>query len=149
MDITPLYTRILLGSAPRTGAELARTGVSVLVLCAKEYQPRSDQFPGVPFVLHAPMTDDDDPRNFDLAMVAAERVVRDWRRGQTVLITCLMGRNRSALVAALALFFITGLPMRDVIDHIRSLRKDPGGGVALTNPAFVQFLASIGYSQTG
>jgi protein-tyrosine phosphatase len=149
MDITPLYSRILLGSAPATGAEAARIGVDVLVLCAKEYQPRQAEFPGIKLVLHAPMSDDGDPDNFDVAMAAAESVVREWRRGRTILITCLLGRNRSALVATLALFFLTGIPVRDLVDHLRSLRRDPMGGTPLTNPAFIDFLASIGYTRAG
>ena len=118
------------------------------MLCAKEYQPRSSEFPGLKLVLHAPMSDDDDPDNFDVAMPAAESVVREWRRGRTILITCMLGRNRSALVATLALFFLTGIPIRDLVDHIRSLRRDPMGGTPLTNPAFISFLSAIGYSRT-
>jgi protein-tyrosine phosphatase len=146
VDITPLYTRLLLGSAPASGPRLAQLGVQVLVLCAEEYQPRSKDFPGV-IVLHAPMSDDANPDNFDVALQAAERVKREWSRGRTVLITCLMGRNRSALVAALALVLMTSLPARDVVDHIRSLRKDPVGVRALSNPHFIAFLNQIDRTQ--
>ena len=142
LDITPLYSRILLGSAPKHGKALARAGVDVLVLCAEELQPRSSEFPGL-HVLHAPMTDDAAPGNFDTALAAAEIVKREWAKGRTVLITCAMGRNRSALVAALALVFITDMSARDVVDHIRSLRHDPWGGIALSNPMFLQFLVSL------
>lgn len=123
--------------------------MDVIVLCAQEFQPRQAEYPGIRLVIHAPMTDDDNTDNFDVAMQAAESVVAEWKKGRTILITCLLGRNRSALVATLAMFFLTGIPVRDLVDHIRSLRRDPMGGTPLTNPAFIQFLAAIGYSQTG
>jgi len=121
----------------------------MIVLCAKEYQPPSSLFPGVRRVLHAPMTDDEAPENFDVALAAAERIHKEWKRGHTILITCMMGRNRSALVAVLALFFITGIPVRDLVDHVRTVRRDPVGGVPLSNPAFVRFLSTIRYARVG
>lgn len=144
MDTTKIYPRIWLGSVPPMGKELSAAGFDTLVLCAEEFQPDATSFPGLKRVIHAPMGDNDDPTNFDLAVRAAEAVKREWSRNRNILVSCHMGRNRSAFVAALALFFITGQSMRDIVDHIRSSRRDPLGVRALQNPHFSQFLKSVG-----
>lgn len=142
MDITRLYSRIFIGSVPPSAAELRQAGIDVLVLCAMEYQPPHSAFPGIR-VIHAPMTDDSNPQNFDIAGIAAQAAALEWRRGRTVLVTCLMGRNRSALVSVLLMKILLGTPTDRLIDFVRSLRRDPLGVPALTNRTFEQFLLRI------
>jgi protein-tyrosine phosphatase len=120
---------------------LARAGVNVLVLCAQEYQPTHAAFPGVR-VIHAPLTDDD-RADYDRATLAAQAAYLEWRRGRTVLVTCLMGRNRSALVSVLLLHLITGIPTQQLIEHVRTHRTDIIGARALSNPDFVRFLLRV------
>jgi protein-tyrosine phosphatase len=116
----------------------------VLVLCAEEYQPRSPNFPGLHAVIHAPL-DDAQPttEEIDTAITAAMEIADRYRHGQNILITCIMGRNRSGLVSALALHFITGAPAISCAEHLRQTRRDPTGVRALSNHHFVELLRSI------
>jgi protein-tyrosine phosphatase len=128
-------------SKPIEGDALARSGVRVLVLCAEEYQPPTSYFPGLLDVIYAP--NDDSGRPFTptqqiIAKMAAFRVADYVRRKQTVLVTCYQGRNRSGLVSALAIHYLTGMHGKDCVDLVRRKRKD-----ALTNDDFVRFLRSI------
>jgi protein-tyrosine phosphatase len=77
--------------------------VDVLALCAFEYQPDQDQFPGV-CVLRAHL-DDAEPSREEMraALQTAAQVARSMRAGRTCLVTCWAGLNRSGLVSGLAL----------------------------------------------
>jgi len=59
-------------------------------------------------------------------------------RGERVLVTCWQGRNRSALVAALALYLLSGADGGGILRHIQGRR--PG---ALTNPVFAHAVRSL------
>jgi len=89
------------GAAPPPGDYSADW--DVIVFTAEEYQPDRGLFPRVR-VRHFPYDDTSPPSDRDLmtAWSAAEEVARYLRQGRRVLVTCRMGRNRSALVAALA-----------------------------------------------
>lgn len=128
-------------SKPIEGDALARSGIRVLVLCAQEHQPPAANFHGLVDVIYAP--NDDSGRPFTptqrvIAKMAAYRVADYVRRKQTVLVTCWMGLNRSGLVSALAVHYLTGMSGRDCVALVKRKRRD-----ALTNPDFVRFLDAL------
>jgi hypothetical protein len=148
VESSQLLPRLLIGSKPPVGPELAQAGVDTLVLCAQEYQPRSASFPGLDAVIHAPL--DDDPfhgltfREKDTALMAAMEAADRWQRGETVLVTCMQGRNRSGLVAALIVAMVTCDDTRLAIQHVKAVRRQARVGEALANPWFVAFLKDLG-----
>ena len=130
---------LFVGSKPAPG----RHGcVDAIVLAAMEYQPPADLFPGAE-VLHAPL--DDDPSRqmredeIALAAKAAGRVARRLRAGRRVLVTCAMGLNRSALIAALAMHDVFGMGADEIVIRLRRAR----GVWALSNPNFERLLRAV------
>lgn len=128
------------GSAPPPGPTLARNGYRAVVLCAREYQPPAERFPGV-LVFHAPNHDaaryptlDELQRATDAAAWVVERV----RAKEPVLVTCRAGRNRSGLVSALAAAVLTGWSGADCVRLVRRARP-----LALTNQHFARLLETI------
>lgn len=142
----PAASRIVdglwVGSAPPPGDYTDR--FDVIVFTADEYQPPAQAFPGVR-VRHFPYDDQAQPTERDLmtAWSGAEAVARDLRRGRNVLVTCMAGRNRSALVAALAVHLVTGEPGRACLGLVRAKRIDQEGIRALSNKAFQQYLIAL------
>jgi protein-tyrosine phosphatase len=122
------------GSAP---APRPRTGT--IILCAQEYQPLANWFPGAA-VLHAPFDDDSSrpmtTKEVTTAVQAGQAVARQLRAGGKVLVTCFAGLNRSALVAGLALIEWRRLSPNAVIMLIRAAR----GPNALSNVRFIELL---------
>ena len=108
LDATEVFRGIWVGSAPAPGYYAGRFDVVVLV--SLEYQPPAYGFPGV-IVRRFPFDDSARPSKQDLAQAwrAATAVAHDVSQGRRVLVTCNMGRNRSALVAALAIHMLTGM----------------------------------------
>jgi protein-tyrosine phosphatase len=93
--------------------------------------------------LYVPIDDavlslDEKARTFEAAKVVAEYRAR----GQRVLVTCLQGRNRSALIAAQALM-LAGLTADEAIARCRNNRKPMVGGKVLSNPNFVKHLQEL------
>jgi protein-tyrosine phosphatase len=70
-----------------------------------------------------------------VAMQAATVVVQARARGDRVLVTCMQGRNRSGLIAALALRRL-GVSADDAVSMVRSAR----GIGALNNAHFLALL---------
>ena len=114
------------GARPPVGVRLP---FDVIVLAAWEYQPK---MPGYE-VMHVPLDDE-----FELPVTtedhmriqaAARAVARRVRAGRRVLVTCHQGRNRSGVIAGLALVEL-GMPRNQVVRRIRTLRN------GLTNPHF-------------
>jgi hypothetical protein len=138
LDASRIASRLYLGSAPRSGHGLALGGFHVLVLCAQEFQPAAESFPGLT-VVHAGIDDahltDEEGRT---ATDAAHFVAKFWRDGARVLVTCRQGRNRSGLVMALALHELAGMSGRHAVQRVKSARKD-----ALTNDSFVAALERV------
>jgi len=138
IDAHRLIERLWIGSAPSRDKDLGACGFDAVVLCAEEYQPRGAF--GSATAVHAGFDDGDmDARTAKVASGAAEEVVRRWRRGERVLVTCMAGRNRSGLVSALALRRIGGVSGRQALQHVQMMRP-----TALTNPNFANFLAALG-----
>lgn len=130
---------LFVGSKPRPGHH---DGIDTIVLAAMEYQPPAHLFPGTE-VIHAPL--DDAPSRLmredeiALAIKAAERVARRLRAGRRVLSTCAMGLNRSALVAALAMYEVYGMSPDEIVARLRRAR----GAWALSNPNFEKLLRVV------
>lgn len=142
MDATRLVERFYIGSAPDGSGPF-----SYIAFCAQEFQPTSEQFPDI--VVHLiPLLDNDDPISPEDAKTLwqhADTLASAWRQGHHILVTCIMGRNRSALLSTLALSRIFRLEPRVVAARVQELRTDPTGVSALQNPVFWEFLQSIRY----
>ncbi|KKL93246.1 hypothetical protein LCGC14_1876630 [marine sediment metagenome] len=111
------------GSRPPVGVRLP---FDVIVLSAREYQPA---MPGYE-VMHVPI-DDANPSHADRTRIrsAAQAVAWHVRAGRRVLVTCHQGRNRSGVIAGLALVEL-GMPRNQAVRLIRTLRN------GLTNSHF-------------
>ena len=121
--------RLAQGSAPPIGVRLP---FDTVVLAAMEYQP---DLPGHD-VLHAPLDDGPPPTQDERALIrrSAHEVARRVRAGQRVLVTCWQGRNRSGVIAGLALVEL-GVPGAQAAAKIRRTRN------GLTNPYFFEMVA--------
>lgn len=143
IDAHQIAAQLWQGSQPATGRELADAGFTALVLCAEEYQPRSRSFPNV-HVYHAP---NDDAKRLPsaeegrIAMAAAQWVAGRILLGDTVLVTCHAGRNRSGLVSALALWRLTGKSIQACAQRVMKRRP-----LALTNRYFLHWLQQVATS---
>ncbi len=138
---------LLVGSKPSPGYH---TDVDVTLLAGMgrvlalvwRHQPPAELFPGTE-VIHVPL--DDAPsrplRQDEIvaATEAASRVGRRLRSGRRVLVTCAMGLNRSALVAALAMHEVYGMGADEIIRRLRRAR----GTWALSNPNFEKLLRVV------
>ena len=140
---SPLLKGLWIGSAPPTGP-LVGERFHVLVLCAVEYQPLDEQFPNVQ-VVHAPFSDAGFPMTEDeaeTAIAAGEVVSHFVRKRKNVLVTCAQGRNRSGLVAGIAMAKIfPRLGCKQIVSAIRQVR----GRNALSNEDFVELLCKFGH----
>jgi protein-tyrosine phosphatase len=144
VEATRIFPGLYLGSRPPLGSELARAGFTTLLLCASEYQPRSSNFPGLQAVIHVPLEDaKPTDRELALASSAALLVAQRQRRGERVLVSCSMGRNRSGLVAALALSRLTSCSPAAAARLIALLRTGPDGFPALSNLHFLRALEQL------
>lgn len=138
-SLSEVVPGLYVGSKPPPGRH---EGIDVIVLSAREYQPPAELFPGVE-VIHAPL--DDDPRRalredeIAIATRAAACVARQLRAGRRVIVTCAMGLNRSALIAALAMHEVHRMSADEIITRLRHAR----GSWALSNPTFEQLLRAV------
>lgn len=142
MSASRIAKGLWVGSAPSPGDYVGQ--IDVIVFTADEYQPAADMFPGVR-VRHFPFDDSSQPTDRDLATAwgAAQAAARDLRAGRRVLVTCRMGRNRSALVAALALYLTGEDSGEEILTLVRSRRTDDLGVQALSNRAFQAYLRAL------
>lgn len=137
-DADEVATRLYVGSKPPPG----RHAYDAIVLAAIEYQPPAHFFPGTE-VIHAPF--DDAPGrlmwNDEIvtATKAAARVSQLLRAGRRVLVSCAMGLNRSALIAAIAMHDVYGMRADEIVRRIRRGR----GMWALSNPNFEKLLRVV------
>jgi hypothetical protein len=125
MDASKVARNLYVGSAPQPGTK----GFDVIVLCADEYQPSAGHYLS--------------SRELAVPVQAARRVARHLQAGRTVLVTCRMGRNRSAFVAALALHLASGRSGRRCVEQVRKHRVDPMGVRALANRGFRRALEKL------
>lgn len=150
----------LLYRDPQTGGKLFQAGVkeipdilrdhniSLLILAAREYQPKHIERPDGSFFvvdkIHVPLRDTIlfTPREFlntvRKAKSASDHAVDYITRGENVLSTCHAGWNRSGIISGLALVKLTGAPGKQVVRHIRDKRCSS----ALSNPLFASVVAN-------
>jgi len=120
-----VYPSLFIGPKPPTGTTLAKAGFRVLALCAHENQPGPEDFPGVA-VLQCPM--DDNPfvglskQDAETAVVAAKALARGVRDGRPTLVTCQAGIDRSALVAGMIMWLLTGWSGDRIVATLRDRR---------------------------
>lgn len=140
LDASEIAPGLYQGSLPEVGPAVADAGFRVLVLCARDYQRPSSDYPGVE-VIHAPNDDvpvQPGPARLRALLRLAEQLAQRRRAYQKVLVTCYAGLNRSGLVTALTLHQLYGYSGIRCIDIVRARRP-----AALCNPAFVAALRCI------
>lgn len=141
MSFSEIVHGLWVGSRPRQVRGLDSL-FDLLVLAENQWQPPTGVFKPLP-VIRAPMTDDFKgmPVKDKLqALRAARSVSAAVQEQKQVLVTCYMGLNRSALIAALVLTRAPfKMPASEAISHIRSMRSP----YALSNPNFEKFLHDI------
>lgn len=124
LDADEVYPGIWVGSVPRLrGGDLLKIFTHV-VLCAEEFQFPAEEFKDHTIV-HCPFKDEDTVMgNKTMAMVfATARAVAEAQiGGGSVLVTCAAGRNRSALVAGLAMRML-GVEPWLAIEKIKARRS--------------------------
>ena len=105
----------------------------VIVLAAEEYQP---QLPGYE-VMHVPLDDGPPPDKPTRVRIrsAARTIAEHVYFGKRVLVTCWQGRNRSGVLAGLALVHL-GVPPQRAVQRIKTLRN------GLTNAYFRAMVSS-------
>jgi hypothetical protein len=131
-----VHRDVWMGGIPPIGMSLAEN-FDCLVLSACEYQS-PQVYHGVQ-VTTAFIDDSEAPFTMEerkQAVAAAGKVISWMKDGLRVLSTCHAGRNRSGLVAAIALCKGAGLSPDQAIAAVRSAR----GPHALSNRNFVQFI---------
>jgi len=133
LDASLVAPNLALGSVPPKGETLADSGVRVLVLAAKEAQPPASDFPGVA-VIRVPFLDRFfeplDSKTLANVVRVAREVAKRAESGDGVLVTCLMGLNRSGLITGLALRML-GYSGKEAVSMLQ--QKRPG---ALSNLRF-------------
>lgn len=140
-----------MGGFPHDPLDIASRDFGLLVICAREVldalgepseQETADTYGCT--TLHAPFDDAELTPDVDArALRAADVVVSVLRGGGKALVTCNQGRNRSGLVAGMALLrLLPDLNGPQVVEMIKTRRAAPCGQVALTNDDFRERLAS-------
>ncbi len=134
LDASNIARRLWIGGRPPFDRDIP--DVDMLVLCAREHQPQPIAFHGL--VYRCPLVDDHlDLSSISRALLAAHTVARVLLQKKTVLVTCSQGRNRSALVAGMALGYVTKMTADQIVELVRARRKISG---VLSNEAFVGYL---------
>lgn len=139
MSRSEILPNLFVGSKPAPGRH---EGIDTIVLAALEYQPPADQFPGAE-VIHVPLDDAPGRSMYETEIIdatkAAARVARRLRAGRRVLVTCQMGLNRSALIAAIAMHDVYGMGAEEIITRLRRAR----GMWSMSNPNFEKLLHAV------
>ena len=129
-DYHYLLPNLAQGSAPPPFISIP---FDVVVLSAMEYQP---PMPGYT-VMNVPLDDGPPPDKPTRMRIrrAAREIADHVRWGRRVLVTCWQGRNRSGVLAGLAMVDL-GVPPLHAVHRIRRLRN------GLTNELFRAMVAS-------
>lgn len=141
-DAHPITSQLWVGSAPSSGDYSDR--FDAIFFVANEIRARPEAYPRVA-VHNIPFDDASEPTSHDLrAAAGASKLVADYLlQGKRVLVTCVMGRNRSAFVAALALVRAFGVSGKEAYRRVRSRRVDRYGIRALESRAFAKALNNL------
>jgi hypothetical protein len=149
LDCTEVAPGLFIGGIPSWSS----LNVDVVVLAALEYQPTALPDLARFLVLRCPL--DDDYFHFSkeakqAAIKTVLQIVHLLKQGKSVLITCLAGRNRSALLAAMTLMLGFQFSAQQAIEQVRSRRslsKRLKPDEILSNPQFTHFLERLGKAQ--
>jgi protein-tyrosine phosphatase len=140
-DADRIYGNLFQGSQPPKGELIAQLGFHVLVLCADEFQPGVEDFPGVELI-HMPSGDYDHipPTEAHLVQVqrTAERVVERLNQNKAVLVTCRGGFNRSGIVTGTVLNLWNGWEGEKCVRWVKDHRD-----YALHNKQFAIHVKSL------
>lgn len=149
-DFDQLHANLFQGSYPKLSKELLQQ-FDVVVYCALEKQPKPAELKIVPHgkhVLGVPL--DDDPyqpitREQRVQLIKVARQLAAYmRENKRVLVTCMMGMNRSGLVSALTLMIATGCSGATAANAVSTKRRPMDDGTrALFNPIFSQFVRTL------
>lgn len=139
LDADPIWPLLYQGSASSDGQLLVKMGFWAVVLCAKEFQPSANHFPRMR-VVYAPFDDVTklSEEEIAIAISAAKEVASLVSSGKKTLVTCRMGLNRSGLVCALAIYFMTGSQGDFCLKRVQSKRLG-----SLLNPGFQELLLQL------
>lgn len=141
VDADRIYERLFQGARPPKGDVIAGLGFDVLVLCAQEYQPSALDIPNVELI-HMPSSDYDHTppiqQHIQQVWKTADRVVERLREGKSVLVTCMMGFNRSGFVSGVALHLWLGWSGERCVEHIMAHRE-----CALCNKRFAAYISHL------
>ncbi|SRR5579883_3119740 len=126
-------------SGEKAGFDAYTYSVKLVALMA-EWQP--EKLPGNPKVIHAPLADAEDlspeeiERTFEVAKDAAQQVGLSLLCGESALVSCASGLNRSGLVCGLVLVRYVRMTPDEAIEVIRKKRSP----YALGNKVFRDLL---------
>lgn len=136
LDASNIAPRLWVGGRPPFDRALPQ--FDMLVLCAQELQPEHLAFQGR--VVRSPIPDGH-LSNAELATAlrASRAVAEAISSGDRALVTCAAGMNRSALVACLALAWVTRMSADELVRLVRS-RRHPQ---ALFNDHFCEILKNL------
>jgi len=146
LEAHEIVPRLWMGSRPEPGPALATMGFDVLALCAMEYQPTTEWYPGI--VIGRIRLDDAELsagqalQAFQLAAQLAKMIKMKKR----VLVTCAQGRNRSGLITALTMVALTGCSGFEACHAVRVRRQSPFGP-ALMNHHYMTAICEIPAAQ--
>lgn len=133
IDASNVARRLWVGGAPPVDRDLPE--FDLLVLCAREFQPEVVAFRRR--IIRCPIIDGHLTHRETLRVLGAGRRVADTlASGRTVLVTCMQGRNRSALVASLGLGLVTRMSSDELVALMRAKRMP----TCLSNPEFQAIL---------
>lgn len=91
--------------------------------------------------LHIPLSDGKDIPNLENMQDVLDITVQSCRAGLKTLVHCYRGRNRSGLVATIALARLREITLREALEHVRAAH--PG---CLTNATFEEYVNCDLYS---
>lgn len=144
VDFDKVYENIHVGAFPVDGGRLVHPpGIEVVAFCAKEMQPTNDEIERAG--IHGLKVPLDDAKITPDEIKAARRAAALLsRHAEPMLVTCQMGVNRSALIAALVIVIRSGKPGWWAKEVVRVHRKPRAyGWRVLGNQSFEAFLDSI------
>lgn len=133
LDASNITRRLWVGSKPPLDRDLP--GFDMLALCAEQFQPERLAFGRQ--IVRVPVPDGVlTTTQINAVLTGSREVAKALASGKTVLVTCMAGLNRSALVAGLALGLVTRMRPTQIVDLIRERRAEG----ALYNPYFVELI---------
>ncbi len=120
VDASNVAPKLWVGGFPPVDVDLPK--IDLLVLCAAELQPERLAFHGR--VARCPLPDAElSMSELRRAAATSSIVAAALLKQQRVLVTCALGINRSALVAALALGQVTMMSADEIIELVRRRRN--------------------------